>query len=74
MVANPPLNYLSYRPRGRYSLLAIWGWSARPEWTRNSSMACVFTILDTLTGAEVERFRPMRDCAQKAALTSFATK
>jgi hypothetical protein len=45
---DPPLNYLSYRPRGElYHVGTVWGYASMGE----RRVTCIFSIYDTLTGA-----------------------
>lgn len=51
---SPPLGYLSYVPkRGRYSLLAVWGYGLSSG-SSNRDAGCRFTIIDS-EGVEVEK-------------------
>jgi hypothetical protein len=54
----PRLNHLSYRPpRGRYHVLVVWGFTSDGA---DREPVGAFSILDTVTGDEVERANPAR--------------
>jgi len=80
---DPPLHYLSYRPRtGRYHLLAIWGHTSTGEGhgggggggSHASPVQCVYTVLDGLTGNEVERLRPLTRARAEGLFTELRNR